>query len=65
MTIKECGFIVRKIRITTLDPLRCAVCGKFDYSATGKLWDKGAGEYEYLCLACETKILEDSEEVGE
>lgn len=60
--IDERGFIVRKIRITTLNPMRCAVCLKNDYSGMGKLWDNGAGQYEYICPDCEKQLLEDAKQ---
>lgn len=63
MTVQQCGFVTHKIKCAFLEPLTCVICGSKMYGRgeCGKLWDLGAGNYEFICQSCEMKILEESE----
>ena len=57
----ETDFITRKVKTAFLADFICCNCGQFKLSISGKLWDMGAGQYEFICNDCEKEILEESE----
>ena len=56
----ETDFITRKVRTAFLADFICCNCGESKLSISGKLWDVGNGEYEFICDSCEQEILEDA-----